>query len=1154
MLGCSTKKNTQGTRMYHELNTRYNVYFNAKEAYNTTLKSEEDSREDNLSKLMDVIPVKIHENEKKEEGGSFNTSVDKTTKAIKLHSITTKPKRDPGKKQSKEYQLWLQQQEFNPFLKNAWLLLAKSEYQNKDYLLASSTFSYIMRLYKNDPEVVMEARLWLARTYLAMGWLYEAEDIFYNINVEGDILPGQKGLYSEIYADLLLRKKDYTSAVPFIESAIKDANGIKKIRLKYILGQVYALLGNREKAYTAFQNVKGLNTPYNYIFNAKIQQATFVDDTNRDKILSDLRGMANSIKNKEYLDQIFYAIGNIYLTQNDTVKAIEEYKKAISQSTRNGYDKAVVQVLLGDIQFKQKNYIDAQPNYSEALNNLTKKDVGYARVELRSKVLEELVVFVKAIHLQDSLQEVALMPEINRVKIIQKIIVERKKKDQEEKRKQLAQDGGQNAGQSSSTIFDPIGNSIPTGPSNIGSNSKASFYFYNQQTVEQGKNSFQRRWGNRKQEDNWRRANKQSSIFAKVETNIPVNSENPDSTINSKNTEEKEDFYSIDYYMSQLPLTPETLKKSNEIIEDAYFNMGKIYKDKLEDYYLAIEAFETDLKRFSDTPNLKEIYYQLFLIYLRLGNREKTELYRSYLLNTFPDSDYAKTLTSPDYEWNLRNVYKIQDNLYQETYDAYLAGNVNTVRENYQSIMDKYPLSDLIPKFMYLNALTYAQTMQPKELKEYLSTLIQKYPKADVTPIASEMLKGLLAGRTLATDSNVARGMIWDMKFSTANSDQDSTSVNFIANVDTEYILLFIYPSNTINKNQLLYDIADYNFSKFVYKTFDLNFNDINGLDLIQVRGYDSLKDIIDYINLAFEKNSLMDHLDSKVITVPISADNYVALMNGKSLNEYFIFFEKNYSKEMINLIRLWTKQRSKIKEEEKVSSQENTKTEQKVDEAQNNEQKESNPGRIESISVEPEDPKKQEDSNKSAQEIGVQDVLSDETIEQADKIINKAIELINNPIDGLKGIFNSSVDTDNLTKEEKAALKKAKKEEKEKEKQAKKAERDRLKQEQEAKDEAQKYVNDSIAAQKKIEEEKIRNEQLAKETQLQAVQKAKEDAVKERKDEQKRKEQERKEKIKLKQQERNERLKQKEQERKNQLKERKEKERLAKERKKKKT
>lgn len=1205
---CSTKKNTNTTRLYHSVNTQYNIYFNANESYKEALKAKEQAHQDTLSQILEIYPISpakttaindysdSYESDSRSESsgnllqsarnglnslqngfgsgssqssggsGSFSRSIDKTTKAIKLHSIKARPERDPSKKRDPQYQVWLKQQEFNPFLKNAWLLLGKSEYQDGDYLQSASTFAYIIRLYKSDPEVVAEARLWMAKANIAMGWYYEAEDIFNQIRLAGGIPEDLKHEYNKIYADFLIKQKEYAKAIPFLEEAInKEGGGLQKTRMRYLLGQLYKYEGNREKAYKAFDGVHGLSTPYLYSFNARIQQASFVDDTNKREILSLLNKMLKDHKNKDYLDQVYYAIGNIYLNDQDTVKAIDNYRKSIKESTRNGYDKALSDIALGNIYFVQRKYVEAQPIYSDALSLLSKKNENYPLVALRSEVLDELVVYAKAVHLQDSLQTLARMPEAERLAVVDKIIKDLKQKEKEDinqaNREARMAERDQNMAVGD-PLFESQSPNIPTGP--VVTGGESSFYFYNPQTVTQGKAAFQRKWGVRKLEDDWRRRNKQTMSF---DSDYDSVDEPGNDTIQTKTPEVKEegavdDVYSPEFYLQQIPLTPEAIDASNVIIEDAFFNMGKIYKDRLEDYNLAIDAFNTDLRRFPNTLNKEEIYYQLFLIYLRLGNREMTELYRSYILREFPQSSYAGALIDADYASNMLNMHQIEDQMYEQTYESYLNGQVNVVRENYATMKQRYPLSSLMPKFKFLDALTYAQTNNPEEFKSGLKELIADYPKSDVTPLATELLKGIIGGKQLSSDTSPFRGMIWDIRFG-GDSIDSTIGVDFVANADSEYMLLLVFKPATVDKNQLIYEVANYNFSNFVYQTFDLGFSTANSLDILQVRGFRDLQDIISYIDLAFAKNSLMSHLSPSIIPIPISVDNYIALMNGKTLNEYFLFFEKNYSKEMITLIRYWNEQRNRTAEEtpkaEKLKDQNSGSESVEIKEPSKvvNEKPKLEPvpaDTTKSVTPEfiplspllPEPEVIKRDSVNSG--FGFGDVMSDSQIDKADKVINKTVDIISNPVDGLKDLFKKSEDTGKAkTKEEKQAEKAAAKLKKEQEKKLKDEEKAKLK----LLDEAEKMRQDSIKniekqrvdAEKAIEQAKIDEQKASKE--------AKEDALKQRQQELKDKENARKEELKRKEEERKERLKQKENERKERLKQReqelKEKERQAK-------
>ena len=156
---CSTKKNTKASRFYHAFTTRYNIYFNGKQAFDEALKSQQDGYKENYSDRIYMYPISAQPKDKAEPGGPFDRTIEKSNKAIKLHSIKAKPAKKPGWRNNPKLRAIQEQEEYNPFLKNSWLIMGQAQFYNADFLQASATFSYIARHYAKDEEVVAEARL-----------------------------------------------------------------------------------------------------------------------------------------------------------------------------------------------------------------------------------------------------------------------------------------------------------------------------------------------------------------------------------------------------------------------------------------------------------------------------------------------------------------------------------------------------------------------------------------------------------------------------------------------------------------------------------------------------------------------------------------------------------------------------------------------------------------------------------------------------------------------------------------------------------------------------------------------------------------------------------------------------------------------------------
>lgn len=911
---CGGRKNTATSRFYHSLNSRYNIYFNGKTSFDEALKSMNEGYKENYTEQIHMFPISgQYKEEKSTTGGPFDRAIEKGNKAIKLHSIKEKPKRKPGW-QSDPKQVKLQaQEEFNPFMKHCWLLIAESHFYNGDFLTAAVTYSYITRHFATEPELVAEARIWQARCYTEMEWFYEVNNILRKLSETG-IPPKLQNNYNRMYADYLIRSEQFEKAIPYLQSAIKsEKNKRQRSRMRYLLGQLYMDNSQSELAYQTFGKVASSNPPYEIEFASRIRQTEVFPGNNYEKVLKMLRRMSKSDKNKDYLDQVYYAMGNVYMTQQDTIKAIECYSEGIEKSTQNGMDKAICQIRLGDIYFTQKDYLNAQPCFSGALAGIQKEYKDYDRVSRLSETLDELVVYYEAVHLQDSLQVLARMPEKDRLaaidKIIEQVIEEEKKAEEEaEKEEYLASQAAIGSNINQRNI------NTPTMPTRAGDN---SFYFYNSQVVAQGKTQFQNKWGKRMLEDNWRRRNKKMTLLQTEdetedygETLQEEMSEEMIAQADSLQAEKDAlaaDPKSREYYLQQIPLTEEDIEASNIIIEDGLFNMGMIYKDKLEDMDLSVETFEELEKRFPHNTYRLDYYYQIYLMALRYKDTALAENYKNRMIAEFPESDYTIAISDPEYEYNIRMMDSVQDSIYEITYESFLAEDTTAVRRNYQDFSHKYPLAKLMPKFMFLDALTYVQAGDPEGFKEALTILTEKYPNADVTELANEMLKGLLRGRKLMQGSFST--MTWDLRFGLNEYGELSaadSALTFSAELETPHRMLLIYTTGSVDRNQLLYAVAAYNFANFRIKGFDLSFEEIGSLTILTISGFDHFNEIIDYYRMIYGEGGYASAFDGVVTFFPFSDENYNILMRGKTLEEYMQFFVENYGEIAPDLVNRW--------------------------------------------------------------------------------------------------------------------------------------------------------------------------------------------------------------------------------------------------------
>lgn len=898
---CSAKKNTAATRKYQAFITRYNIYYNGNEHYKETLGEMEKKYEDDYTTLLYPHPAEAKSNPKAPQpSGDFTRSIEKAQKAIQLRSIKKRPKRKSGKA-SDEYKKWLKREEFNPFLHNAWMMMGRSQYLNGDFSGAAATFFYISRHFSWLPETVTEAQLWQARSYVAFDWVNEAEAVFKRIKPAQLTNSTLRELYDFVEADIAVKRKDYAAAIPALQRAIKGAKGAQKIRLQYLLGQCLARQGRREEAFKAFKAAaEGGGTTYRTKLNARIAQSEVYSGKDITPEVKALKRMAGLDRNKKYLDQIYYAIGNLYLSRGDTLHAIENYLLASEKSERNGIEKAINDATLGQLYYEQGKYDLAQPPLSSAVPMLPETYPDYQQLKRRSDVLDELSVYAHNVALQDSLLRLSEKPEEEQLKIINKIIDELKKKEKEE------EEAARRAEHEAEANASSAANNNPNAPTQFQMGSTDdSWYFYNTAVVASGRTEFQRRWGSRKLEDDWRRRNKSSFSFNDFDESSDSSdlSDSSESSENSDGSENQEpadpeaakkaaDPHYPEYYLAQIPKTEQDKQTAHEVIQEGLYSMGSILKDKLEDFPAARKEWNRLLEDYPDNVYRLDVYYNLYIMLMRLGQTAEAEHWRQLIISNFPDSKYGVALLDPDYIQRLREMPEAQRMMYEQAYGAYLANNNAQVHHSYQEMMKKYPVSEAMPKFMFLHALAYVTERKPDEFNQTLRELLERYPDTDLTPMASAYLKGMAQGRKLNEGVSNNRSMLWDIRLGSLpegeeGAEGEGAEAEFIFDEDEPQYLALVYPTDKVNANLLLYNIARHNFNSFMVRDYDLEPLNYGQLGMLLIKTFDSLDDAEEYRTML--GRSEIATLPEEVTPIIISAHNFQQLISsGSSFEQYF--------------------------------------------------------------------------------------------------------------------------------------------------------------------------------------------------------------------------------------------------------------------------
>lgn len=896
---CSTKTNTPMTRAWHSFSAHYNTLYNGEQAFKDGMEAQQKGHKDDYTQLlpMYISTTKATANMGK---SSYETAITKCEKAIKLHSIKKKPTVNGNHKLTPKEKEFRARKEFNPYLRHAWLMMGKAQFNQGNFIEAASTFSYVMRMYATQPDVCSVAKAWLARCYVALEWPYDAEDILNKMRRDSMSVEGARERENTMAA-FLIESGRYEEAIPYLKTSIKYAKGkVQRARLNYLMAQLYNETGDNQMAYKYLGKVTRSNPPYELEFNARIMQTEVMSKDKYKQMIKKLQRMAKSDRNKDYLDRVYYAIGNIYLSVQDTTHCLYAWEKGVEESTQNGIAKAVLLLRMGQVYWEVEKYIEAQDAYKQCIGILDKEHDDYKESERRSKILDELAPPLSDVKLQDSLQVLAQMDEKGYLAAIDRVIDALKKKEKEEAKK-AAQQNGANANGNGNANRPNANNNQNTARNTAANNGqRGAWYFYNPTSVQTGKQTFQRRWGNRKNEDDWRRSNKQASTGNEFEEynyeendSLQLGSLDPEISDEDQKLKDSlaNDPHHREFYLKQIPFTEEQLAESNAILSEGLYKAGVLEVEKLENFPLALKTLQRLLSQYPDFEKKDDIYYHLFLLMGRMGDEAEAERYRQLLITEFPEAKTAILLANPNYEMIAREGKHIEDSVYMATYNAYLKDQYDEVEKNYKFSSDNFPEGANRAKLMFVHAMTQLYTDHRKEFLDELKELVQKYPKDEITEMASYIVKGLTDGRLLSDDKYNSSD-IWSRR--SVGFGNDSTAVADSLSEDrfSNYNFVLAYPVNSLDEDQLLFELARYNFTSFMVRNFEIEQMKLDVISMMCVKGFLSYDEVHAYAQQLYADPRMRKLLDG-IKRLLISDKNLQLLGKQYSFDDYGVFFDE---------------------------------------------------------------------------------------------------------------------------------------------------------------------------------------------------------------------------------------------------------------------
>jgi len=861
------------SRSFHSTTTHFNGFFNARELVNEAVDA------NTLYPAMDK-------------------SIEKCSRAIDRHSMMIKKKQE------------------NEWIDDCYLLIGKSQFYKRSFGETEEVLKYVTKQFKKEP-IRHEAKLWLARMNMEKGQFTKAETLLSELDEKRNDFP--KGLekdFRETYAHYYMLIEDYDTATDELKMAIElTSKKQERARQTFILAQLYAKMGKSQKAIARYADVAKMNPGYEMKFYALLNQALAFDSrADARSVREVMMKMLKDEKYVEFRDQIYYALAEVEFEERNVDEGIADLLLSTEVSVNNPKQKGKSFHRLAEIYLEEREYQSASAFYDSTITYLPKDYPDYEVIKNTKESLSELVHWIRIAEHEDSVQTLASMDDQERKKELRAII--KKKRDEENERIRLQQQEELDRIAAKNDVrADQQRNQTARGQG-------GNWYFYNENSKAIGYTEFQAKFGKRSLQDGWRRKDKSQIEFSEDGEVLAVD----DTKAGSANA-----IPTMDDLLAGLPLTDEAVAASNDTIAHALFEIGRIYKDKLGDEENAIENFEDLNVRFEGNPYEQMAYYHLYRLFLAKEEsgayfpsdpRSTSAYYKELITGEFPNSEYARIISDPDYATSADQDKLDEIEGYEATYRLYRQRNYNDVMVACLDVMNNDPKNRLVAKYQLLRAMSIGNKKDRTNFIKALREIVQKFPGTEEEAEAKRLL-GLLDVASLPTEAEMKAKEKADKakngkkeeltsadkekgKNEKAGSKKDpvlgkgnssAPKGEFVFKSNTDHYFAVVVPNQGNSITALKAKVSDFNLAYFKTEAFKTTNSFINAeSQVLLVRTMGNKDEAMAYYT-AFTANQdqLTGLNDQGFSTFVMSSKNFAEMFKKKDVSGYVTFFEENY-------------------------------------------------------------------------------------------------------------------------------------------------------------------------------------------------------------------------------------------------------------------
>ena len=717
---------------------------------------------------------------------------------------------------------------------------------------------------KKDKTAYSKGMMWYAKTLVQRDKLSNASYMVKRMKEDGEMPDEARREVPVILADINIREENYGTAINYLDEAIELAKdkGLKA-RYAFVQGQLYMKSKDYTNASESFANAKKWAKSFEMEFMSELnaEKTNMMGGSKTDEaVISKIDKMIKEDKYQEYLDQLYFTKGEILLEKGSFDDALQSFSKSIANNTSNLSLKQETYYKLAYLFYDKEMYVESKFYFDSTLQVIDKEDLRYREVNNYAENLAEIAQNILTIKMQDSLLNMVTWSDEKIEEVAEKMVANdialresTGKTDKSPKRKSTALLNGLGGGLKSS-----------------------SFFAYDPMAKQRGQKDFKNKWGEIELTDNWRRSDK-SDVFGNDE-------EEDEDKVAEDGFQEDEISKMISSIKSQIPYSDEAKSSINSKLEKAFFELGKAYRDKIQKFDKSASTHEELLTRFPQFSNKLDVYYYLYLSYLDLNNSTQSNYYKNKILQDFPDTEFAKAISNPNYGADKLSAEQKLNKYYEETYALFEKGDYQsayTKAEQSKNIFGKDNI--LRPKFALVKAMSTGSVEGKGPYVAALKDVITRFPNTPEKARADEILRFLQGDKDAFTGIDIQEV---DDLFS-AEDDK------------LHYVAIVLYGVTAAKVIEAKISVSNYNKQYHKLKKLQLGESPLdreNKSEIVLVRRFENKAKAMEYYE---EVNKSKEEFISGEIAgysvYPITQRNYRKMIIERSDARYRVWFEKNY-------------------------------------------------------------------------------------------------------------------------------------------------------------------------------------------------------------------------------------------------------------------